>query len=209
MNRLGGSGETYSGVCPEEQAFSPERLGVVESRLRPTRRTKHPAMRDSSTTAPRHRLRRGAHKEKASLKRGLQRKCVTRDQVPKNSHSRSITGIGTPSSQSKSPRPIDLSLSINLCKGEREPRSIVPACHRVKSNTENTDTRPSGDGLVAIARKRRSGNNNVARSLTNDRCWASSSTARPMGEVRPFATVRSSADPGSGRTPSGHRGAGD
>lgn len=39
-----------------------------------------------------------------------------RVQVPKNSHSRSITGIGTPSNQSKSPRPIAISLNVNICK---------------------------------------------------------------------------------------------
>lgn len=32
--------------------------------------------------------------------------CVTDSQWPKNSHSRMITGIGTPSSHSRSPRPI-------------------------------------------------------------------------------------------------------
>jgi hypothetical protein len=44
--------------------------------------------------------------KKASLKRGLQRRSGVRVQLPKNSHSRSITGIGTPISQSKSPFPI-------------------------------------------------------------------------------------------------------
>lgn len=44
--------------------------------------------------------------KKASLKRGLQRRSSVRVQLPKNSHSRSITGIGTPISQSKSPFPI-------------------------------------------------------------------------------------------------------
>lgn len=44
--------------------------------------------------------------KKTSLKRGLQPMSGVRVQLPKNSHSRSITGIGTPISQSKSPFPI-------------------------------------------------------------------------------------------------------
>jgi hypothetical protein len=46
-------------------------------------------------------------------------------QWPKNSHSRMITGIGTPSSQSKTPRPI-LSSSISRLQGQYAQGRLVP-----------------------------------------------------------------------------------
>jgi hypothetical protein len=47
-------------------------------------------------------------------------------QRPKNSHNRMITGIGTPSSQSKSPRPIIASMNSSSIQ-ERERQGEVPA----------------------------------------------------------------------------------
>ena len=92
--------------------------------------------------------------KKASLKRGLQRRSGVRVQLPKNNHSRSITGIGTPISQSKSPFPITVSLNVNIRKENVNcARSFPP----VTGQNINTGARSCGDVFVAIARKRDSG----------------------------------------------------
>jgi hypothetical protein len=51
---------------------------------------------------------------------------MARDQWPKNSHNKMITGIGTPSSQSKIPRPM-VSSNFFQSKGKRGGAGRVPA----------------------------------------------------------------------------------
>jgi hypothetical protein len=63
--------------------------------------------------------------KKAPPKRGLHQRWKQR-QRPKNSQRRIITGIGTPSSQSRSPRPILISSIVDL-QVERSGIGIVPA----------------------------------------------------------------------------------
>ena len=129
-----------------------------------------------------------------------------RVQLPKNSHSRSITGIGTPISQSKSPFPIAVSLNVIYIKENVNcARSFPPA---TGPNSKGS-TRSCGDVSLQSHESAIRHSSAALNLLTNDRCLASSSTVRPTGEHRPFATARSSAGLGSGRTPSGHRGAGD
>jgi hypothetical protein len=51
----------------------------------------------------------------------LRQPSMARGQRPKNSHNRRITGIGTPSSQSRSPRPILASMkTVRIQERERE-----------------------------------------------------------------------------------------
>jgi hypothetical protein len=51
---------------------------------------------------------------------------MARDQWPKNSHNKMITGIGTPRSQSKIPRPM-VSSNFFQSKGKRRGAGRVPA----------------------------------------------------------------------------------
>jgi hypothetical protein len=53
-------------------------------------------------------------------------------QRPKNNHNRIITGIGTPSSQSKSPRPIFA--SIIVCVAPRTPSSAPRSIDRQENS---------------------------------------------------------------------------
>lgn len=96
--------------------------GIVELRIRQRQQDRHPCSagaasegwRSVSTPLRSEFVVATSRRtiKKASLKRGLQRRSGGRVQLPKNNHSRSITGIGTPISQSKSPFPITVSLNV-------------------------------------------------------------------------------------------------
>jgi hypothetical protein len=69
--------------------------------------------------------------KKAPLLAGLSLVCDAdhQSQWPKNSHSRMITGIGTPNSQSKIPLPM-ISLLASSFESQREGGRVVPARNR-------------------------------------------------------------------------------
>jgi hypothetical protein len=67
------------------------------------------------------------------------------DQRPKNNHNRIITGIGTPSNQSKSPRPIVASLNPLLIQ-QREGEGYVPA-NQAESGSPMSGVRHRGPRL--------------------------------------------------------------
>lgn len=112
--------------------------------------------------------RHGAQNKKASLKSEAFNECVARIQVPKNSHSKSMTGIGTPSSQSKSPRPISISLNFNTRKENVNcTRSFPPitepngqytdsevarcfSCHRAKARFRRQSRRPKLSPMTGV-----------------------------------------------------------